>query len=302
MMFIKRINFALRTFIVAVVTVGSFFVIFSHLPNSKVYAADCGTISDPHTCDTTSGCYYDYPTGPCMVSSVTPPVVPVPIVIPASQCDVDRNLYNANLLTEPQGIPLTVKDFTTALITSLYTLVTGHSLSETAGCGQYFMSKIGAAGSGCAQTPNTTCDKMTNNISNNTASAGYIETPGAAIYSADFLNDTTGGSLLGLAYTLDSYATKQEIPVSLAYYTNTTLSKVPFLGTAMAQSTVTGNYSSFMISIFGAWQAMRNLAYAAIAVVLLYTGILIILRKRVSQQLVVSVQYALPRLVLGSYK
>lgn len=271
----------------------SIFLFFSVVIAMPVHAASCYDHTDASSC-AAAGCTWGYygggSTQMCYGTSSDDDSSSVSYTsLSASKCEVDRVVYNNNLLVSPQGIPLTVTDFATALVSSGFTAVMGRSITEVAGCGGYFLSKCQLPGRGvCTQTPSSTCDELVNSI-------GFT---GGSFDSYANSTSPTKGSLLGMAYVVQNAALQQPLPISLAYYTNTTLAKVPFLGTAMAQTT-SAQYTPLMKSIFGAWQVMRNLAYAAIAAVLLYIGILIIMRKRVNQQLVVSVQYALPRIVLG---
>lgn len=104
------------------------------------------------------------------------------------------------------------------------------------------------------------------------------------------------GSALGLAYIVQKGMTEAPPPVSLALYWNDSIKNVPFAGKAMA---ATVNYNQMLLpDILDVWKVTRNLALALIAIILMITGIMISLRKKINQQVVVNFQYAIPKLVI----
>ncbi len=110
--------------------------------------------------------------------------------------------------------------------------------------------------------------------------------------------DNINGSLLSLATRLEQgINSKDPIPVNLAYYTNRQLEKVPFVGTVYAADTRYGG--PFLEYIYSIWSITRNVAFGLMAVVMLVVGILIITRKKVSAQTSVTVQQALPQVVIA---
>jgi hypothetical protein len=52
-------------------------------------------------------------------------------------------------------------------------------------------------------------------------------------------------------------------------------------------------------AVYSIWRLSLRVALGLISVVLLYAGLMIVMRKKVSSQLVVSVQYALPKIVIA---
>jgi len=104
------------------------------------------------------------------------------------------------------------------------------------------------------------------------------------------------GSLMGL--TRYAYVTipNEPVPVNLASYFKYNLRKLPVVGnTAYAQE-----YNMWGQELaLDLWTKTRNIAYAMMAVIMLVVGILIITRKRINPQTVVTVQTAMPRIVIS---
>ncbi len=206
-------------------------------------------------------------------------------------CDVETNMYSRNLLTELTGIPLTAKDFFTASIGSTFSTATGFGLTETVKCSDYILTvleKEDVDDTGfvrCSGTSEAVCQEI----------AGPTAYAPGEDYLMKYAQSRSSGSLLGLAYFAETFSHREPLPANLAIYTNDVLSRVPFVGKAYA-----ADYGHSLIdAMLEAWKVFRNLAYALMAIILLYTGIVIILRRKISSQLVVSVQYALPRIVIA---
>lgn len=106
------------------------------------------------------------------------------------------------------------------------------------------------------------------------------------------------GSLMGLAKMAYNDTVESPPPVNLAYYVKHNLQKVPIIGdTAYAQ---TASYQAWGLEfVLQIWEKTRNIAYAMMSVIMLVIGILIITRKRINPQTVVSVQTALPRVFIS---
>ena len=119
------------------------------------------------------------------------------------------------------------------------------------------------------------------------------------------LNDTQGngtgyntrGGLLGFASTLE-IALKDPIPLNLAYYVNQNVQKIPLLkNTAFAATNTYGG--PFLESIYRYWTLSRNIAYAFLAMAMMVIGILIITRQKIDAKASVTVQQALPQIVIA---
>lgn len=211
----------------------------------------------------------------------------------ADICNVEGTAYGNNLNTSAGGVDLTAKDIGTANTTLLWTTTSGTGLNQAVGCSSDIMGKMGVdkEDSGfvsCSGTDPDVCQELTG------PTTGFA--PGED-WLMQFAHRQTSGSLFGLAALTGSFTRNEPIPVSFAFYANDVISRVPFVNVTFAQDTTYGH--KLLDSILGAWKAFRNLAYALIAIILLYTGIIIILRRKISSQVVVSVQYALPRIVIA---
>jgi hypothetical protein len=114
----------------------------------------------------------------------------------------------------------------------------------------------------------------------------------------------SAGSLVGLG-NLTENMTYQDPPVSIRYYASRQVENIPFMGEAMAQgifdSTVGGTeYAGpFLALTYDFWRVFRNMAYGAMAIVMIVVGIMIMTRRRLNPQTAVTVQYAIPRIVVA---
>lgn len=104
--------------------------------------------------------------------------------------------------------------------------------------------------------------------------------------------------LLGLAARLES-ATKEPVPVNLAYYVNKNAQKIPFIkDTAFAATS--REYGGFLIdSIYTYWQLVRNAAYLFMSIVMLIIGILIMGRNKVDAKAAITIQQVLPQIIIA---
>ncbi len=106
--------------------------------------------------------------------------------------------------------------------------------------------------------------------------------------------------IAGMAYNL-GYVTDNTsvvMPYNLALYARDQVKNVPIIGDrAYAADTEYGLYAETLILAF--WKEMRNISYALLSVVMLVIGAMIMVRKKINPQLVVSVQNALPKIAIG---
>lgn len=112
-------------------------------------------------------------------------------------------------------------------------------------------------------------------------------------------SERQGASIVGMIATVGrSLESNDAIPVKFAYYAQDTAQRIPFIGdTAFAQET-RFNYlgADFVLAL---WKQTRRLAYAVMSLALIVTGVLIMLRKQLPTKVGVTVQYALPRIILA---
>ncbi len=103
-------------------------------------------------------------------------------------------------------------------------------------------------------------------------------------------------SLLGIANQAGKL-NNEPPPTNLAYFWNKQIEDVPFAGRAYAAEPT---YSGLFLDItYELWLISRNVALGLLAIVGIVVGIMIMTRKRISAQATVTMQYALPRLIIG---
>lgn len=121
----------------------------------------------------------------------------------------------------------------------------------------------------------------------------HVYVPG----SSTFAQTQVAGSLLGVANYAQGTVVNEPIPVNMAYWWNDNVNRIPFAGQAMAAEI---SYSGPLLRIvMGVWKLSRNIAYGVMSLVMLATGFMIITRKKIGAQAAVTVQMALPRIIIA---
>lgn len=115
--------------------------------------------------------------------------------------------------------------------------------------------------------------------------------------SADLL--AIDSSLLGVSNRIQNTVLVDPVVVNLAYYFRNQVAKIPFVGKTYAASLTNASDMAIMNAVLKVWQAARDISLGFMAVILMYTGLMIVMRKKVNPQLVVSVQYAIPKIIIG---
>lgn len=194
----------------------------------------------------------------------------------------------------------TAVNFASATLTdATFQGLTGTDLETFLGCMPYIKEMGGGALAGMnippecvdpSKSTRATCDGILNQYRDTEVSYGY---------SKNLANSLTGGSLLGLAYMANNIATYEPLPVNLAYYWNDTISKVPLMNQTLAAEVNYTGPLKLLETVLVVWKVIRNGALGAMAVMMLIIGIMIMARKKVNQQVVVSIQYALPKVVMA---
>lgn len=181
-----------------------------------------------------------------------------------------------------------------------FLMASGMSHAEMMGCMSYIATTVfpsSPAGNalislGCAETDVRICQSLLNqfNVGSSTGS-GFSPTK--------FAKGKVSGSLLGLTYFVQNTLEYEPVPVNMAYFFKDYAAKLPIVGeTVYAQNTT--DYGHTLINaVLNMWKVFRNIAYALMAVIMLWVGFAIITRRRISAQTVVNVQYALPKIVIA---
>jgi|GEM_PF-1465041 len=196
------------------------------------------------------------------------------------------------MVEEIVAIPRTILDaFTASILNVPYTVLFNASPDQIGTCGAYWIGqRLGAAQLADLQAQGALIDAAV--IAQATSEEPTI--------GCDFNNSVFGsrvaGSLMGVTKMAYEGISREQLPVSLAAYYKHNLQKIPVIGdTAYAQS-----YNAWGMELaLSLWEKSRNIAYAMMSAIMLVIGILIITRKRINPQTVVTVQTALPRIVIS---
>ena len=179
----------------------------------------------------------------------------------------------------------------------------GASVDDILGCEGYVTTTLGINAFGnveaCKDTPTDICDALMNRGAiNKTVDRG--ETLGSRETLLSARVQAVKGSILGLSYAIEDVALEEPLAVNFAYFWTRNVEKLPIVGKTFAAIAYESGYRLPLLNAaYSIWELARNVALGLMSVVLLYTGLMIIMRKRVNPQLVVSVQYAIPKIVIG---
>jgi hypothetical protein len=133
---------------------------------------------------------------------------------------------------------------------------------------------------------------------------GYSYCSGLQVAYSPFSNPArapedsrASASMVGLALALEDVTYNEPLPINLAYYVKREAQDIPLVGkTAFAQ----GIGDDLILSTFySIWELVRNLSYALMAIFMLIIGVMIMLRHQVGARTVVTLQYALPRIIIA---
>ena len=170
----------------------------------------------------------------------------------------------------------------------------GANVNDIIGCEEAVISAVrregftGFANTVCRDTDPSTCNELMNRTS--------ADTVGGGIGGLTTRQLAVRGSLLGAAFQLEELTYEEPLAINFAYFWNRNVEKLPIVGRTFAAS---GYNMPMLDAAYGLWELVRNVSLALMSVILLYTGLMIIMRKKVNPQLVVSVQYAIPKIIIG---
>jgi len=103
--------------------------------------------------------------------------------------------------------------------------------------------------------------------------------------------------ITGIAYKLGSAANSPDvIPLNLALYARDQVKNVPIIGNRVYAAEY-GLIGENIVLEF--WKLTRNIAYAMLSVVMIVIGAMIMIRRKINPQLVVSVESAIPKIVIA---
>lgn len=109
---------------------------------------------------------------------------------------------------------------------------------------------------------------------------------------------SSNSTLLGMTGTARALATEDAIPVSFAYYMRDQFKNVPIVGEKVyAQDSYEDVYGASLA--LAVWKAFRNMALGLMSIFLVFIGIMIIMRKKVDPRTVLTLQAALPKVIIS---
>lgn len=109
----------------------------------------------------------------------------------------------------------------------------------------------------------------------------------------------TGGSLAGLTSNMLDASYNSPPPVNLAFYVGRVASKIPIINNTAFANPVLVDYHPMLLAVFNIWTFSRDVAFGLMAVFMLVIGIMIMMRKQLDSRTAVTVQNALPRIVIA---
>ncbi|HXK52396.1 hypothetical protein H6802_00935 [Candidatus Nomurabacteria bacterium] len=212
----------------------------------------------------------------------------------AANCDPELDTFENVGKSSAIDIRMpTVGSMYAAGLTGASSIAFNGNATQVTQCGGYALSEYSAQGvdlqmdaEDCQPQDPTYCEGLGNNFSEPTTSNG-----------GDF--DARGkGSLLGLANAFQE-ANTEPMPVNMAYFIQRETEGIPLISPVFAQQTGLQYTSPWLDIVYEFWAMSRNVAFGVLAIVSIVVGVMIINRKKVSAQVAVTVQYALPRLILA---
>jgi len=180
-----------------------------------------------------------------------------------------------------------------------FNITTGVEMAEYMGCSTYLSTQLTGpetaamqnqlASYNCNQTDDTVCQNLLNQYAFD-ANGNYDRNR--------FAQGKVSGSILGMAYQVENSLKYEPLPVNTAYFFKDYASRLPIVGEQVLAANVDYRHT-FIAAVLGIWKITRNAAYALMALIMLYVGITIIMRRQINQKVVVTVQYSLPKIVLA---
>lgn len=168
----------------------------------------------------------------------------------------------------------------------------GMSADQSAKCSVYVLNENGAiASAGLTLTPE--CQAAIDPSNDYIAQCDSLQS--GAIATGTPMKKP---SLYGLAFLFEG-AINEPMPMNMAYYLNRTGEKLPYVGGTVFAQTVSQFDGPLLDIVYDIWTIARDFALAAMAIVMIIMGIMIMTRKKVDSQTMVTVQYAVPRVVIS---
>ena len=231
---------------------------------------------------------------------------------PSASCNPEANAYGSAKANFSLDIQRTVQNMVNASITSAFASINGVSPNKLIMCQEYVKEEAAKANPDWGNPPKETelcaptaeeeeyienvCKPLVSYI----GTEGRGEEQGSKGSNLAVYKGSIEGSLIGMGTKLEGFSRKEPLPVNLAYYWDQSVGNIPVVGRALAQSGGEA-YENLPVvaAVYSIWRLSLRVALGLISVVLLYSGLMIVMRRKVNSQLVVSVQYALPKIVIA---
>jgi len=233
-------------------------------------------------------------------------------------CDPEALVYSKGIKLWNLDIRRTVDNFITSIVISLVSIVVGVSPNAMMACQHYVRTELNKAlgvtgklfptevgnfdleDESICKIDGTNwdedmCATLVNDLGNSQVKAAMTGHGSAMSVEASSIK----GSMLGVSYMLEGYTRNEPLPVNLAFFWDQSISKVPVANKVLAAPNDSYKTLPILYSVYYIWQFSRDVSLGLMAIVLLYIGIMIIMRKKINPQVVVSVQYAIPKIIIG---
>lgn len=249
-------------------------------------------------------------------ADVEPPPEPIGVI-----CDPDEAIFSTNNRINPLDIRKTIDNIGDSIFNWFWGLAFGGSPKDSMACVQHLNGSVSFQ-AGCsddqfkqeaindaldecgADADLEYCEGLLNQFAETETTQDTAPPPGSflkngvrVVYNKFDSNTDARASIMGVLSRAEVAAQAPPQPTNLAYYFNRQAEKVPVVGPAYAD-TVT--YEGPLLEIiYELWVMARNAAMALMTVVMIVVGIMIMTRRRLSAQTAVTVQYAIPRIILA---
>lgn len=218
-------------------------------------------------------------------------------------CAVTSRAYEPGLKFWDLNIQRTTNNLLVGIVINLYTHISGVDPDYTMKCQDYIIEKTSMLWDypedyvTCSAEGDPEIERMCAALTSDVG-VGDISNQ-ETMSEPSVLVDSVNSSMIGLGTMLEGAARREPVPVSFAYYWNQSVTKIPFAGKALAADQAYENLPVIK-AVYSVWNFSLRVSLALLSLVLLYTGIMITMGKKISSQLVVSVQYAIPKIVIGT--
>src|SRR3990167_1477829 len=109
------------------------------------------------------------------------------------------------------------------------------------------------------------------------------------------------GSVLAIATVMGNAVQQKDVlPINLALFFRDEIKDVPIVGNRVYAAGATYDIP-LETMVLELWKLARNASYAILSIIMIVIGMMIMVRKKVNTQLIVTVENAIPRVILGVF-